>query len=441
LSRSIVIAILAFSSLILANLALVGFLSYGPLSEKVVTEKLVQELNEARSLMREEFEANPFHHRAAQIVAPMLKKYHQFQAIVLLDSSGHIVHRETIHKEVVRVNKTRVVPTPFLDLEQSNPRGTGQKLTDAEGLTVNAPSGRMATKSLPGGVALEYDQAMIDSEVAQIRKELFKNLLWALSISILLLISGGIYVIHSYKRNKIYQLKARNADKLAYVGTLAAGLAHEIRNPLNSMNMNLQLIREDLSEMGLGQNTEIQDMFDGTSNEINRLSRLVSSFLAYARPSQLSAKKQSINPVVQELSEFLAPELEKQEINLVLNLSKDLPEILLDESQIRQALLNVVQNAIQVLEKGQNITITTRLAGTDHLLVIIEDEGPGIAQENIENIVKVFYSTKRGGTGLGLPIAQRIAEQHGGGMKIESDVGKGTRITFVLPQKTEASEK
>jgi len=436
LSRPILLAILAFSSLIFANLTLFAFLSFGPLSQKVVTEKLIQELDDAHSLMRKEFQSSPLHHRAAKRVAPLLKRFQQFRAILLLDSNGRVIHREVIRKDVISGHKASRIKTPLEGphfQDKVTPMVVRNSLPNADGSKVFGIGADFQPKPQQGGVALEYDSEFIQNEVEEVRQDLFTKLLWAIALSILLLFTGGIYVVHAYKRNKKFQLKARKADELAYVGTLASGLAHEIRNPLNSMNMNLQLIREDLVEMGLGQNTEIQDMFDGTSKEIHRLSKLVSSFLAYARPAKLLIKVQDVNQVVRETADFVFQEIKERDIHLDLSLDTDMPDIPLDENQMRQALLNVIQNAIHVLGDGQKLSITTRLAGAENLILVIEDEGPGIAPESLKEINKVFYSTKRGGTGLGLPIAQRIVEQHGGGLKLESTVGVGTKITFILP--------
>ncbi|PIE91516.1 MAG: hypothetical protein CR997_00670 [Acidobacteria bacterium] len=431
LSRSILWAILAFSSLIVANLTVFAFLSFGPLSEKVVTEKLIQELNDASSLMRREFEASPLQHQAAQRVAPLLRKFRQFQAILLLDSEGKVIYREVIQKDLAREASPEKTRTRLSEPSEM------KRISNAESTLVDGAriSGIQNGEGTPANdnIALEYDSEFIQNEVQQVREQLFRQLVWAIAVSVILLITGGIYVVHAYKRNKKFQAQALKADRLAYVGTLASGLAHEIRNPLNSMNMNLQLIREDLVDMGLGQNTEIQEMFDGTSKEINRLSKLVSSFLAYARPSQLNPRVQSVNGVIQEVADFVSPEIEEREIRLELQLNEQLPQVPLDENQMRQALLNVIQNAIHVLAPQQLLRIITRKVGADHIIIAIEDEGPGIGPESLKEIHKVFYSTKKGGTGLGLPIAQRIAELHGGGLKIESAVGKGTTVTFVLP--------
>ena len=113
--------------------------------------------------------------------------------------------------------------------------------------------------------------------------------------------------------------------------------------------------------------------------------------------------------------------------------ASDLPEIPMDTGQMKQALMNVIQNGVQVLDPGGLLEIRTRKAAGDKVLIIIRDEGPGISPEELKNIFKVFYSTKRGGTGLGLATAQRIVELHQGGIKVDSKVGSGTGFTFILP--------
>jgi len=288
-------------------------------------------------------------------------------------------------------------------------------------------------------IAIEYSPDAINHEVDQLRQDLYRKLGYAIGLSLLLLMVGGFYVIWAYRRGQRLQVEARKADRLAYVGTLASGLAHEIRNPLNSMNMNVQLLQEEIEELGMGESEDIGDMFDSTKREIQRLERLVSSFLSYARPTQIQTKLLNINDVVESVVGFLRPEIEQVGLILDLNLSKSLPEIPLDDNQMKQALLNVIQNAVQVSQKGQNISITTRMGGGDKILVVVADQGPGIAPQELESIFKVFFSTRRGGTGLGLPIAQRIVELHSGGIKVESSVGVGTTITFILPKEINGS--
>ncbi|MCB1052849.1 MAG: hypothetical protein H6510_10360 [Acidobacteria bacterium] len=414
LTRHFVLAILAFVALIFANVSVFSMFYFRDLSEKMVREHLVQNLNEAQSRLSMTLES-PLGDQldecdVSQLLAPQLRDLKQFSALVVVDHYGTVVHRESLQ----------------VDRRPGVPANARQRVPLE--VAVNA--------SPANQIAVEYNAEAIEREVARIRHDLDLKMRMALMISLLLLLCAAGYVFWVYRRGQKLQIEAQKADRMAYVGTLASGLAHEIRNPLNSMNMNIQLIEEEIQEVGLGENDELHEMFSSTKREIQRLERLVSSFLSYARPTRLQLKDIQLNEVLQDIAKFLKPELERGMVQLDLELAADLPELPVDESQIRQALLNIIQNAVQVSEAGKRVMIRSRFVGGDKVVITVKDEGPGIAPQELEQVFKVFYSTKRGGTGLGLPIAQRIAESHGGGIKLESEVGKGCVVTLVLPKES-----
>ena len=434
MSRSIIFAILAFGLLMIANLAVFGYLGFRSLSEKMVTEKLMAGLNEASSLInlqlaeQQETEAVRF----TKQIAPHLRGFSYFRAVVVLDRQGRVVHREEIRSRLVRVQTPKVVMEDELSRRLPSTRTIGHTNTPRM-IPVQNPMNNVSEETR---LALELNAESFAREVETLREELNTKLTIAVFISLVLLGAGLTYVIWLYKRHQALQLKARNADRLAYVGTLSSGLAHEIRNPLNSMNMNVQLIQEELDEMGLDNTGDMYAMLDSTRGEIRRLEKMVSSFLAYARPVRLQTRRLQINNLIMDTLRFLGPEIEKSGIALKTELSPSLPPIAIDENLMKQALINVIQNGVQVLEPGKAMEITTRIAGGDKVLIAIRDEGPGISAEELKNIFKVFYSTKRGGTGLGLPTAQRIAELHHGGIKVESTVELGTTFTLILPMES-----
>lgn len=409
--RSLVLAILTFVTLIFANITVFAFLYFRDLSKTMVTEKLVAGVNDARSLLKQSLESQwdgrLDQQKLSRHIIPRLRQHPQFQALVVLDGQGNVVYRQSINqKKSSTAIETKFLPIDYQDLDLGP-----QRL-----------------------VALEYDPTALDREVLMLRRELYRKLGWSVAISGLLLVVGLLYVVWTYKRAQKLQYAAQRADQLAYVGTLASGLAHEIRNPLNSMNMNIQLLQEELEDEGLGQAGEVHEMFESTQREIQRLEKLVSSFLSYARPTSIQTADVSLNRLLESVLEFLSLEIKQREVVLETELSPGLPNLQLDENQVRQALINVIQNALQVLHAGQQLRIVTRLAAGDRVLVEVRDNGPGIAPQELQNIFKVFYSTRRGGTGLGLPIAQRIVEAHGGGIKVNSEVGKGTNVTLIFPK-------
>ena len=430
MSRSLVIAILAFSVLILINIAAFGYLCFGILPQKIVTEKLMDGLGEARTMIEQQAldNRNLDGFKTSKQLAPKLKRYNFFLSIVVLDRNGRVLHREMIQSKLF-VTQSRDQPASLLP-QASSPMDFAGPM-----IPIQTPGGQ--TFQGKQRLAVEYNAGQIEAEVKALRKDLNRKLGVAILVSLLLLSAGLVYVILAYKRNKLLQLQAAKADRLAYVGTLASGLAHEIRNPLNAMNMNIQLIQEEIQEGARSEDTDTTEMLEATRKEIQRLERLVSSFLAYARPTQLQVKPTQINELISDTVSFLDPEIERSGIKLQLELDPQLPEIQADEGHLKQALLNVIQNGIQVLRPQSKLEISTRKLNGDRIVIKIRDDGPGISAEELKNIFRVFYSTRRGGTGLGLPIAQRIVELHQGKIEVESEVGKGTIFTLLLPQKVQ----
>jgi signal transduction histidine kinase len=236
------------------------------------------------------------------------------------------------------------------------------------------------------------------------------------------------------RRTRLLEAQAQMDDRLAYVGALAAGLAHEIRNPLNAMNMNLQMLEEELLGLQGVEREELADLLDSTKSEIKRLERLVNNFLAYARPSRPRFESTDLNAVVREVLRFLDLDFRQGGIELKTDLEPLLPDVELDETQFKQALMNLLVNARQVLKHDGRIMVRTRAGSRGDVIVEVEDDGPGIAPDIRERIFEVFYSSRGGGTGLGLPIARQIVERHGGVIELDSEEGRGTRFSIHLPR-------
>jgi two-component system, NtrC family, sensor kinase len=240
------------------------------------------------------------------------------------------------------------------------------------------------------------------------------------------------------------------AERLATVGKMAAHVTHEIRNPLSSIALNLELLEEQLGVLRAnraGQVTsrgdadvEAQTLLRAIGKEVERLSGLSQQYLAFARQRPLDLEPEDVGAIVREGAEFARRELEQQGVALELDIASDLPTVLADEGQLRQALLNLVRNAREAMPKGGRITVRVHRAENAGVAVIVDDEGPGIEPELREHLFEPFFTTKSHGTGLGLAITQQIAKAHGGTIECEAptdDPGrsgaKGTRFTLRLP--------
>jgi signal transduction histidine kinase len=224
-------------------------------------------------------------------------------------------------------------------------------------------------------------------------------------------------------------------EKLAALGGLAAGVAHEIRNPLTAIKFRLFSLRKSLVAMK-SENEDAAVIAD----EINRLERIVKDFLQFARPSEPELVDLPVSRVLEEVRDLLRSQLEKAAIRLDLEATDGL-WVRADAQQLKQVLINLIQNAAESI--GREGTITLRgvkdrdsLGGASMSVAVIEitDTGKGIPPEVRKRLFDPFFTTKEGGTGLGLPIAARIVEKHGGELRYETQVNRGTTFKLLLPR-------
>lgn len=285
-----------------------------------------------------------------------------------------------------------------------------------------------------GMVRLGVSSQPILDELAEVQSTLRIKVVIAAALALAVLVTGFFYVLHLVRKNRKLEHARQSAARASYVGLLASGLAHEIRNPLNAMNMNVQMLEEELQGVPGIEDEEFGDLLDSTKSEIKRLERLVNNFLAYARPAKPRFEAMDMNVVVREVLRFLELDFRQSKVELKTDLEPLLPDVEIDETQFKQALMNLLVNARQVLTSGGNVSIATRAGSRGDVVLEIEDDGPGIPEEIRERIFEVFYSSRGGGTGLGLPIARQIIEKHGGTIELDSEEGRGTRFTIHLPR-------
>jgi signal transduction histidine kinase len=225
------------------------------------------------------------------------------------------------------------------------------------------------------------------------------------------------------------QKKLYQADKLATVGALAAGLAHEIKNPIAAIKGFSQVIGKAVEENDA---EAIKDFKDVVPRQLDRINEIVEKLLTLSRPPKLEKKKIDINVLLNEIVRLVEKQALKQRVEIVKSF-EDLPQTLADPEQLTQAFLNLILNAIQSMPDGGQIEIRTKFMGTDRIVVEIIDNGMGIPKEKRSKIFDPFYTTKAGGSGLGLSVTQKIIIDHHGKIEVDSEVGKGTAFTVVLP--------
>ena len=223
------------------------------------------------------------------------------------------------------------------------------------------------------------------------------------------------------------------ADAWAQVVTLAAGLAHEIKNPLSTINLNLQLLQEDWQNPQSPKERRTLKRLDTLHREAQRLATLLDDFLRYARTPDLEPQPCPLNDLLGDLVDFVRPEAERHHIDIRTDLAPGLPRLSADPKLLRQAILNLFINAQQAMPDGGELIVQTAAPDPAHVQIDITDTGVGIPDHNLHKIFDVYFSTKQGGSGLGLSTARRIIHRHGGTITVESEIHKGTHFAITLP--------
>lgn len=246
-----------------------------------------------------------------------------------------------------------------------------------------------------------------------------------------LALAAAVAIVAHRRLERLAQ-RARQAERLAELGTLTGGLAHEIKNPLSTVQLNLQLLREDLDPTHDGY-SRLSSRLATLQKETARLRDILDDFLRYAGKMELDRKPVNVGQILEDLVDFYAPQAQLNRVQLRVRPLEGTITANLDEKMIKQAILNLMINALQAIPaEGGEIILSAR--NLDRSLVIeVMDTGRGMTPEMRDKIFDAYYSTKKGGTGLGLAIARRIIEEHGGNVSVESEPGKGSVFRLTVP--------
>jgi two-component system, sporulation sensor kinase E len=274
--------------------------------------------------------------------------------------------------------------------------------------------------------------------------------------------SGVALIIHDATEARAKTFAAIESERLQALTLLAASVAHEIGNPLNALDIHLQLIEREIRKLKAVAVTaatppaprslirrkktkalpptahideaapRLEKYVGVAKGEIARLHYIITEFLQALRPAPAKLVMGDVNDVVEQTVELLRPEIENRGVSIEQRLDKNLPAIPMDPGQIKQALVNLVKNAIQAMTKGGHLTLGTNRAA-EGVVLTVADSGGGIPEEKINRIFEPFYTTKKKGSGLGLMIVQRIVREHGGRIELESRVRQGTTFRIWLP--------
>ncbi|MEP7274096.1 MAG: ATP-binding protein, partial [Acidobacteriota bacterium] len=236
------------------------------------------------------------------------------------------------------------------------------------------------------------------------------------------------------RRKKELEEQLRRAEQSAVVGRLASGIAHEIRNPLNFINLSIDHLRAKFEPSG-----ETAHILGMIKDEIGRLNRLVSDFLSYGRPARLKMRELDARVLIDEVVRLVSAQADEQGISINIRSEPDQPaSVHGDGEQLKTCFSNLMINAIQAMPEGGSLTVTLK-PDPDNLVIEFEDSGSGIEADPIEQIFEPYYSTKDTGIGLGLPLTKKIIEEHGGRIEATSTQGKGAKFIVVLPRENAAT--
>lgn len=248
----------------------------------------------------------------------------------------------------------------------------------------------------------------------------------------------------SLRRARVAERKAHSARRLAEVGAMTSGLAHEIKNPLSTIGLNAQLLAESIDALALpdDEKNRLTRRIASLRRETDRLRGILEDFLRYAGELRLEPRRVDANPILEELSDFFHPQADTQHVRIRLDLAQGPLYADLDAAHFKQAILNLMLNAVQAMASQppdrprELILRTARSEDLDEsptVEVHIIDTGPGIPAEALPKVFNPYFTTKSGGTGLGLPTARRIVEAHGGRLDVFTEPGQGTDFRLTLP--------
>lgn len=240
---------------------------------------------------------------------------------------------------------------------------------------------------------------------------------------------GAMVVVKDLESIKTLQSLISYSAKLTALGRLTSGVAHEVKNPLNAMMIHLEILKEKL-EVPSG---DVQQSLEVIGSEIRRLDRVVQGFLRFIRPEELRLKLLDLNALLKDLVALVETEWQREGIQFTFHFDATLPLMAVDEELLRQAFLNILLNACQAMPTGGTVYISTEREEWEFVKVSIADTGVGIPPEDIGKIFQLYYTTKSGGSGIGLSLVYRIVQMHDGSIEVLSEVGQGTTMVVRLP--------
>jgi signal transduction histidine kinase len=435
-SRKLVFGSVLLSLFMLLDLGLLGWFIFRSLSEREIQQVLLETEAEARGLaarLGERIEEEQGDKDLYTVVAierelqtyidDVLNNRDIVQSVEIRDREGKLVFRSN-----TEAYKPEGTAGPLSLQSREIPPNIERKTVRREQeYKPEAPIGEV------GFVRIGVSEVELGKRIGVLRGHLLRQtgLIGAVTLAIMALAYFIIWRL--WTRGRKLEAKAIEAERLAYIGTLASGLAHEIRNPLNSLNLNMQMLEEE-AHPSVGGSTK--RLLSITRSEIGRLERLVTDFLQYAKPRALDLEEVPASALLQSCRDVLEREAHVEGVDLVVEDRSAGARVAADTEQMSQLLLNLVRNGLAATKDCGRDPEVRLIARRERGRVLLEvlDNGAGIPTEELQRVFEIFYSTKRGGTGLGLAVVQRIASAHGAEVSVQSTPDIGTRFQVALPE-------
>jgi two-component system, NtrC family, sensor histidine kinase HydH len=306
------------------------------------------------------------------------------------------------------------------------------KLPDTSGVELIEP---LRAASPFGEVVLITGFASVDAAIGALRSGAFAFILKSFRPEELVsTVDQAIAKVRLKRERRSLEKRAADAEALSTMGTLAMNLAHEIRNPLNAAVLQLHLLERDIGKLQIDPDTNsaLKNRTEIVGAEIGRLNRLLTEFLDLARPRGISREPVPLGPLIEEVLVLERDTAESFGVRIERDVEAEACTALGDREKLKQVVINLVVNALEAMKGGGTLVAKTSCEAGRALLTIA-DTGAGIDPSHREEVFEPFFTTKEGGTGLGLSIVRKIVDQHGGDVCLESEKGKGTRVTVRLP--------
>lgn len=433
---------------ILSDFSLFSWLIFQTLSRRELDRVLLETRSEAQDLAGriagsaeqtggDLFTAVALAQETQTYIDSVLRQRQIVQTVEITDRNGVLVMKERRETEIAA--PAPATPSGRREIGTDAPRVESRTLEHQETRKVTLPPAALDSLDVTvpigefGSLRIGISALEIERRITELRRELIGQTAVIGGVTLIIVVLAFVLISALVRHGQRLQEQKQEAERLAYLGTLAAGLAHEIRNPLNSLNLNMQMLEEDLGSPASV--TSHRRLLSITRGEIGRLERLVTDFLSYARPRALRLESVGAAELVERARAVVAREFAAAGAELVVVDDGGGATAKVDPEQIQQLLMNLLQNALAACDgtgRRPRVVLSARRDAL-RLVLEVEDNGHGIAEEVRERVFELFFSTRKGGTGLGLAIARRVARAHGGDVTFASTPGAGTTFRIELP--------